>query len=42
MEPAPFEQIETEHPELVAVDSSGQMTGKVLDFGKTSLVQGRR
>ena len=41
VELAPFEQIETEHPELVAIDSTGQMTGKVLDFGKTWLVRGR-
>lgn len=29
---SPFEDVEQEHPELVAVDSQGNVTGKVMDF----------
>ncbi|KAJ5101733.1 hypothetical protein NUU61_003955 [Penicillium alfredii] len=29
---SPFSEIEKEHPELVAVDSGGQITGRVMDF----------
>ena len=30
----PFESFETEHPDLVAVNSNGEMTGNVVDFCK--------
>lgn len=32
----PFESFETEHPHLVAINSSGDMTGNVVDFCKQS------
>ena len=30
----PFEEFEANHPEMVAIDSKGQSTGKVMDFCK--------
>ena len=29
---ASFKEIEAQHPELVAIDSQGHMTGNVMDF----------
>ena len=28
----PFEEVEQNYPDIVAVDSQGQVTGKVMDF----------
>lgn len=32
---ASFRDIEENHPELVAIDSEGRITGQVMDFGES-------